>query len=174
MNNSKLPDYDTCFRLLSEGVIQYLEKSGITEPTIVGIRTGGVWIAQQLHKNLGLRNELGVLDISFYRDDFSRIGLNPQVRPSSLPVDITGLHILLVDDVLYTGRTIRAAMNELFDFGRPASVSLCVLVDRGARELPIQANVAGVTLQLPANQQVELNGPDPITLEIVAIPETSR
>ena len=138
-----------------------------SQPLIVGIRTGGIWIAEHLHKSLGMNKPIGVLDISFYRDDFSRLGLNPEVKPSSIPLDITDEHIVLVDDVLHTGRTIRAAMNELFDYGRPASVHLVVLVDRGGRELPIDARVVGKRIDLPPQQHVKLTGPEPLKLEII-------
>lgn len=134
---------------------------------LVGIHTGGVWIAEKLHRSLNIPTELGILDISFYRDDFSRLGLNPQVKPSKLPLDITDKHIILVDDVLFTGRTIRAAMNELFDYGRPASVQLAVLIDRGGRELPIEASATGMKIDLADNQHIKLTGPDPLRLETV-------
>lgn len=143
-----------------------LARRGIADPALVGIHTGGVWIAEELRRRLEIATPLGQLDISFYRDDFSRIGMNPQVRPSELPFDVDGRHLLLVDDVLYTGRTIRAALNELFDYGRPASVLLAVLIDRGGRELPIMADVAGARLELLASQNLQLTGPDPLTLTI--------
>ena len=138
-----------------------------SQPLVVGIRTGGIWIAEHIHETLALTKPIGVLDISFYRDDFSRVGLNPEVKPSSLPLDITDEHIILVDDVLHTGRTIRAAMNVLFDYGRPASVHLAVLIDRGGRELPIDAKVAGKRIDLPPQQHVKLTGPKPLKLEII-------
>ena len=146
-------------------------KSGnIEDPLVIGIHTGGVWVANHIHKHLTdakLANDpQGTLDISFYRDDFTRIGLNPRVKPSNLPVMTEGRHVVLVDDVLMTGRTIRAALNVLFEFGRPASVTLVVLVDLNANELPIRADIAGQTLDLPANQRVKLSGPDDLTLTI--------
>ncbi len=133
---------------------------------MVGIHTGGVWVAEALHRKLGLREPLGVLDISFYRDDFTRIGMNPQVKPSQLPFNVDDRHIILVDDVLHTGRTIRAAMNELFDYGRPASIILATLVERSGRELPIEANVVGLHMALADNEYVKLSGPEPLALEI--------
>ncbi|MFK7793937.1 MAG: bifunctional pyr operon transcriptional regulator/uracil phosphoribosyltransferase PyrR [Gammaproteobacteria bacterium] len=142
---------------------------GTDQPLIVGIHTGGIWIAEHLHSALNLEKPMGILDISFYRDDFSRLGLNPQVKPSKIPLDITDEHIILVDDVLHTGRTVRAALNELFDYGRPASVNLAVLVDRGGRELPVAAQVAGKTIDLPPHQHVKLSGPEPLKLEVVTI-----
>ena len=143
-----------------------LTRRGIADPALVGIHTGGVWVAERLRQRLGITTPLGQLDIAFYRDDFSRIGLNPRVQPSELPFDVDGRHLVLIDDVLYTGRTVRAALNELFDYGRPASVLLAVLVDRGGRELPIEAHVAGSRLELPAGQQLQLTGPDPLQLVI--------
>ena len=145
---------------------ELLARRGIVKPALVGIHTGGVWIAERLRQRLDLTTPLGQLDIAFYRDDFSRIGIQPQVRPSELPFDVDGRHLVLVDDVIHTGRTIRAALNELFDYGRPASIVLAVLVDRGGRELPIEANVAGSRLELPADQQIQLTGPDPLQLHI--------
>lgn len=143
-----------------------LAERGVAEPVLVGIHTGGVWIAECLRQRLGIAAPLGRLDISFYRDDFSRIGVNPRVRPSELPFDVDSRHLVLVDDVLNTGRTVRAALNELFDYGRPASVLLAVLVDRGGRELPIEANVVGTRLKLPDGQEVQLTGPEPLGLTI--------
>lgn len=133
---------------------------------MVGVRTGGVWIAERLHKALDLPEPMGYLDITFYRDDFSRIGLNPQVRPSNLPVSLDDKHIILVDDILHTGRTVRAAMNELFDYGRPASITLAVLGERSGRELPIQADIVGQHFHLSENQHVKLTGPDRLELVV--------
>jgi len=132
---------------------------------MVGIHTGGVWIARLLHKKLGIQTPLGTLDISFYRDDFTRIGMNPQVKPSELPFTLDGRKIILVDDVLHTGRTVRAAMNELFDYGRPASIVLATLVERSGRELPIEAKVVGLHMELGPGEHVKLSGPDPMRLE---------
>lgn len=137
-----------------------------TNPIIIGIHTGGSWLAELLHQRLGMKEPCGSLDISFYRDDFSRIGLNPKVKASHLPVDVSDRHILLIDDVLQTGRTIRAAMNEIFDYGRPASIRLCVLVERKGHELPIQADYCGMSLELSHEQQVKLCGPDNLSLLI--------
>jgi len=133
---------------------------------VVGIHKGGVWIANALRQRLHIEEPLGELNIAFYRDDFSRIGMHPSVQPSKLPFDVDGRHIILVDDVLYTGRTIRAALNEIFDYGRPASIRLAVLVDRGERELPIQPDVVGTTLSLPKGQHVKLTGPSPLSLVV--------
>lgn len=143
-----------------------LGQRAIGEPAMVGIHTGGVWVAKRLHALLGIGEPLGSLDISFYRDDFTRIGMNPVVQPSQLPFSIDDRHIILVDDVLHTGRTIRAAMNELFDYGRPASILLAILVERDGRELPIQPNVVGRHVSLAPRQHIKLQGPDPLRLEI--------
>ena len=123
---------------------------------LVGIHTGGAWLAERLHHDLKLSLPFGTLDISFYRDDFDRIGLHAQVRPSDIPFEVERSHIILVDDVLYTGRTIRAAINELFDYGRPASIRLAALIDRGGRELPIGPQYVGATLALPSDKMLAL------------------
>ena len=136
------------------------------KPIMVGIHTGGAWIAEQLHRLLPLPDPLGTLDISFYRDDFTRVGVNPTVKTSTLPVNVEDRHVILVDDVLHTGRTIRAALNEIFDYGRPASVTLAVLLNRDGRELPIEAQVVGHHLKLKKNQHIKLLGPEPLQLEI--------
>jgi pyrimidine operon attenuation protein/uracil phosphoribosyltransferase len=129
-------------------------------PKLVGVHTGGVWLAERLRRDLGVDAPVGILDVSFYRDDFDRSGLKPDVRPSQIAFDVAGSHILLVDDVLNTGRTVRAAMNEIFDYGRPSRIDLAVLVDRGGRELPIAATVVGATLEFPADFSVVLTRDD--------------
>jgi len=126
------------------------------QPIMIGIHTGGAWLAERLHRALALAEPLGTLDISFYRDDFTHLGINPQVKTSHLPVNVEGRHVILVDDVLHTGRTVRAALNEIFDYGRPASVTLAVLIARGGRELPVQADVVGETLTLAKHQHIKL------------------
>lgn len=131
-------------------------ENNLDEAVMVGIHSAGVWVAQLLHELLEIKEPLGKLNISFYRDDFSRIGLHPQIKPSKLPFTLENKHIILVDDVLYTGRTIRAAMNELFDFGRPASITLVVLIDRGNRELPIEAQVVGFKKELESDSYFKL------------------
>lgn len=130
-----LPDAEAQCRELAELIRPQLGKN----PALVGIYSGGAWIAERLRQFLGLSDEIGLIDVSFYRDDFSVKGLHPQCRPTVIPFDVEDRHIILVDDVLYTGRTTRAAINELFDYGRPASVALAVLADRGGRELPVAA-----------------------------------
>ena len=151
---------------MAEQIRELISRTGRTDLAMVGIHTGGVWIAAQLQERLGITSAPGSLDISFYRDDFTRIGMHPQVQPSNLPFEIDDQHIVLVDDVLHTGRTIRAALNEIFDYGRPASVILVTLVDRGGRELPIAADITGVQMTLADNQHVKLTGPDQLRLEL--------
>jgi pyrimidine operon attenuation protein/uracil phosphoribosyltransferase len=159
-------DAEFLIEAMASQLRELLGRRGITEPALVGIHTGGVWVAERLHARLNATTPLGRLDISFYRDDFSQIGVNPQVRPSELPFDVDGRHLILIDDVLYTGRTVRAALNELFDYGRPASVLLAALVDRGGRELPVEANVVGAHLTLSSEEHIRLAGPDPLQLFI--------
>jgi pyrimidine operon attenuation protein/uracil phosphoribosyltransferase len=163
---SELEDTAAIIDDMAKQLAVYISRHGYADPAIVGIHSGGVWVAEQLHRQLGITEPLGSLDISFYRDDFTRIGMNPVVKPSELPFSIDNRHIILVDDVLFTGRTIRAALNELFDYGRPASIMLATLIDRGGRELPIQANVVGRHVELKPDEQIKLSGPDPMTLEI--------
>lgn len=151
-----------------------LKERGISDPLMIGIHTGGAWLAARLHQRLGIEEPLGTLDIAFYRDDFTRIGMNPQVRPSDIPFAIDDRHIILVDDVLQTGRTIRAALNEIFDYGRPASVMLTTLVERNGRELPIEPDVVGIRPELSPEDHVTLTGPDPLGLMISDSKGTSR
>ena len=158
-------DIDALLEEMGRGLRAYLTREGRKVPLMIGIRTGGVWVAERLHRLLELDEPLGELNINFYRDDFTRIGLHPQVQPSNLPFGLDGRHVLLVDDVLHTGRTIRAALNEIFDYGRPASVTLAVLVERSGRELPIQADVAGRHLRLESGEHIKLTGPEPLRLQ---------
>jgi len=151
---------------LAEKLQTLLSSGAIDKPLMVGIHTGGVWVAESLHKKLNLSDPISTLDISFYRDDFSRIGINPKVKPSNLPPQVENRHIVLVDDVLHTGRTIRAAMNEIFDYGRPASITLVCMVVRNGRELPIQAGIIGQHLQLSESQHIKLTGPDKLEFEV--------
>jgi pyrimidine operon attenuation protein/uracil phosphoribosyltransferase len=123
---------------------------------LIGIHTGGVWLAERLHAAFGLEVPLGTLDVSFYRDDYEIIGLHRDVKRSNIPFEVEARPLVLVDDVLYTGRTIRAAMNELFDYGRPASIRLAALIDRGGRELPIAAQWLGATIEVPRGELIEL------------------
>ncbi len=132
----------------------------LPDPLLIGIHTGGVWVARRLHSLLGYTEPLATLDISFYRDDFSRVGLNPEVKSSEFPAAIETRNIILVDDVLYIGRTIRAAMNEIFSYGRPNQVKLGVLIERSGREIPIQADFIGCVMNLDHSQQIKLTHED--------------
>jgi len=159
---------DELLAQLAEKLKKLLNDKAIDNPLMVGVHTGGVWIATRLHQQLNelFSEPLATLDISFYRDDFSRIGINPEVKPSQLPPDVDDRHIILVDDVLHTGRTIRAAMNELFDYGRPASITLVCLIERDGRELPLQADIAGAHIKLNAGEHIKLTGPEPLAFEL--------
>ncbi len=139
---------------------EQLAAQRLREPLVVGIHTGGAWLAERLRSCLGIRAALGSLDISFYRDDFSRAGLNPEVKASNLPLAVDNRDLILVDDVLHTGRTIRAALNEIFSYGRPERVCLAVLIERPGRELPIQADVVGKALPLAEHQQAKFSNTD--------------
>ena len=127
---------------------------------MVGLYTGGAWLAERLHGLLGMRTPLGLMDIAFYRDDYAARGLKHDPKRTKIPFDVNGAELLLVDDVLYSGRTVRAAMNELFDYGRPASISLVVLADRGGRQLPICPQHCAAKLEVPAGMRLRLKRGD--------------
>jgi pyrimidine operon attenuation protein/uracil phosphoribosyltransferase len=122
---------------------------------LLGIASGGVWLAERLQNDLQLTTPMGVISSAMHRDDFARRGMTSSAQ-TTIPFDVNGAHVLLLDDVLYTGRTVRAVLNELFDFGRPASVKLAVLVDRGGRELPVAAEACAARITLPAAQSLAL------------------
>ena len=151
-----MPNLDA--EALCAQLIEQMRPQVSAATALVGIHTGGVWLAERLHQALGLKQPLGAIDVSFYRDDYGSKGLHPQPQRTEIPFNVEGAHVIIVDDVLYTGRTTRAALNELFDFGRPACVELAVLVDRGGRELPIGARYCAHTLPqpLPASQSLQL------------------
>lgn len=154
----QLPDAEQLVHELARQIEPFLiEQSRPAPCALVGIHTGGAWLAERLRQVLGGDLALGTLDVSFYRDDFQRIGLHPETKPSHIPFDVEGCHIILVDDVLNTGRTVRAALNDLFDYGRPASVSLAVMIDRGGRELPVAARFVGTVLDLKPSQNIQLD-----------------
>jgi pyrimidine operon attenuation protein/uracil phosphoribosyltransferase len=156
MPGTPLPDAEQ----LLQALIDQMRPEVGPDTGLVGIYTGGVWLAERLHDALALKVPCGTLDVSFYRDDYERIGLHRDVKRSRIPFEVEGRPLVLVDDVLYTGRTIRAAMNELFDYGRPASIRLAALVDRGGRELPICAQFLGAQVAAPRGKSIELQRDD--------------
>ena len=163
--NKPLPDAEVLLARLIE-----LMRPGVSPDTaLIGIHTGGVWLAQRLHKALALKKPLGTIDVSFYRDDYGSRGLHPKVKPSDIPFEVADADIILVDDVLYTGRTIRAAMNELFDYGRPQSIRLAALIDRGGRQLPIAAQFVGAEISVAEGEQIELSKNEQDRLNLVLI-----
>jgi pyrimidine operon attenuation protein/uracil phosphoribosyltransferase len=152
----KLPDAEKICEELARGLRPHIG----AKTAMIGIYTGGAWLAERLHAALGMREPLGLMDIAFYRDDYHAQGLHHDPKRSKIPFDVSGRDLLLVDDVLYTGRTVRAAMNELFDYGRPQSISLVVLADRGGRQLPICAQHCGVRLEVPSGMRLRLKRDD--------------
>lgn len=151
-------DAEALYVELLRDMKQLLASNATTPPTtprLVGVASGGAWLAERLKKDLGLAEPVGVLSSAMHRDDFASRGLAASGQ-TLLPFDVNGAHIVVLDDVLYTGRTIRAVLNELFDYGRPASVKLAVLVDRGGRELPVQPDIAVSRITLPAGQSLQL------------------
>lgn len=160
-----LPNAETLFESLAERIKPLIQPN----TAIVGIHSGGAWLAERLLPILGEELAHGMLDVSFYRDDYNERGLHSETKPSQIPFDVQDKHIILIDDVFYTGRTIRAAMNELFDYGRPASITLAVLVNRGGRELPIAPQISAFDTELAASQNLQLlrhdNGTFYFTLE---------
>ena len=152
MNTGTLSlDAEALYAELRRGIAPLLRP----ETRLVGIASGGVWLAERLHADLGHSGECGIISSSMHRDDFSKRGMASSVQ-TRLPFDVNGAHVLLLDDVLYTGRTVRAVLNELFDYGRPELVQLAVLVDRGGRQLPVQADFAAARVSLPAPQSLSL------------------
>ena len=148
----KLPDAEQLCQQLARELKPQVKPS----TAMIGIHTGGAWLAERLHAALGLQEPLGLLDIAFYRDDYAKQGLAKDPKRSKIPFDVEGRDLLLVDDVLHTGRTVRAAMNELFDYGRPASIALVVLAERDGRQLPVCAQFAGARLAVPAGMRLRL------------------
>jgi len=147
-------DAEALYRTLLEQVRAGL--ASVPDAAIVGIHSGGAWLAERLASDLDLKGRLGFIDVSFYRDDYARKGLHPDVKPTHIGFNVDGATIVLVDDVLYTGRTTRAAINVLFDYGRPACIKLAALADRGGRELPVAPDYVGVTTTLAGRQLLSL------------------
>jgi len=150
--SSALPDAE----LLLPKLAAELKPRLTPASAMIGLYTGGAWLAERLHAMLGMREPLGLMDIAFYRDDYHKQGLKHDPKRTRIPFDVEGRDVLLVDDVLYTGRTVRAAMNELFDYGRPRSIALVVLADRGGRQLPICAQYCGAQVQVPEGMRLRL------------------
>lgn len=151
-----LPDAEAlCAKLVAE-------LKPLIKPTtaMIGLYTGGAWLAEKLYPQLGIAAPLGLMDIAFYRDDYHKQGLHHDPKRTRIGFEVEGRDLLLVDDILYTGRTVRAAMNELFDYGRPASISLVVLADRGGRQLPIFAQHCGTRVEVPAGKRLSMKRDD--------------
>ena len=176
MNSSaiNLPNAEDLLVILAQKLQPLLQAN----TALVGIQSGGVWLLQRLL--VLLENDItanaieyGTLDVSFYRDDYAKRGLKPENRPSQIAFEVESKHIVLLDDVFYTGRTTRAAMNELFDYGRPASISLAALVNRGGRELPITPQVIAADISLPAHLNLQLIQQADGTLSLALQPNTA-
>jgi pyrimidine operon attenuation protein / uracil phosphoribosyltransferase len=163
---SKKFDIAALLDTLESNLRETIAERKLIDPVMIGIRTGGVWVAEKLHQRLAIKQPLGLLDISFYRDDFSQIGVNPNVKPSQLTADIEGSDIILIDDVFYTGRTIRAALNEIFDYGRPKQVVLAVLIERDGKQIPISPDCVGMSITLDVGQRIKLTGLEPLGIDI--------
>lgn len=145
MANVQIPDPNTLCAQLAEQIRAHIEPN----TALIGIHTGGAWLAHKIHELLGEKYELGFIDVAFYRDDYAARGLQNNAKRSQIGFEIAQRPVILIDDVLYTGRTTRAAINELFDYGRPSRIELAVLVDRGGRELPIFARYCAHTMATP-------------------------
>jgi pyrimidine operon attenuation protein/uracil phosphoribosyltransferase len=152
LTSANLPDAEATLGRLADkmrGAVAYDAK-------LVGIHSGGAWIAERLAAMLDGDHPVGFIDVSFYRDDYAQKGLRPKLASTELPFEVAGSRLVLVDDVLYTGRSVRAAINELFDYGRPESIELAVLIDRGGRELPIEAAYVGARLAVARDLSIVL------------------
>jgi pyrimidine operon attenuation protein/uracil phosphoribosyltransferase len=149
----QLPDPEILLSEISAKIQALINK----DSALVGIHSGGVWMMNRMLKSIGKDIPHGMLDAALYRDDYAERGLKTDPRPSDISFDVTDKHIILIDDIFYTGRTTRAAMNELFDYGRPASITLAVLINRGGAELPIFPNIIGAEILLKPNQNLQLS-----------------
>jgi len=166
-NSEQAYDAEALYRELLGQVRAGLD--GVPDAAIVGIHSGGAWLAERLARDLDLTHRLGTIDVSFYRDDYAKKGLHPDVKPTHIRFAVDGATIVLVDDVLQTGRTVRAAINVLFDYGRPSCIRLAALADRGGRELPVAADYIGTRAELAPRQSLCLqrddNGQLSLTIE---------
>lgn len=165
MNHNSLEIPALLGKLESE-LKQQIAARKLNNPVMIGIHSGGVWVAKKLHQRLAIKEPLGTMDISFYRDDFSQLGINPTVKPSQLPTHLEGRDIILIDDVFYTGRTTRAALNEIFDYGRPNQVVFGVLIERDGRQVPLRPDCVGCKTTLEAGERIKLTGPEPLGIHI--------
>jgi pyrimidine operon attenuation protein/uracil phosphoribosyltransferase len=164
-----LPDAEATLAVLADR----MRSAVAIDAKLVGIYSGGAWLAQRLSELLPGDHLVGYIDVSFYRDDYATKGLRAKVETTALPFDIRGARIVLVDDVLYTGRSVRAAINELFDYGRPESIELAVLIDRGGRELPIEATYVGARVAVARDLSIVLNRHPDARLELSVEPAGS-
>jgi pyrimidine operon attenuation protein / uracil phosphoribosyltransferase len=149
----QLPNPENLLAEITAKVIEQLKPNS----ALVGIHSGGVWLMNRMLNNITQDIPYGMLDAAMYRDDYARRGLKSEPKPSNIAFDVTDKHIILIDDIFYTGRTTRAAMNELFDYGRPASIALAVLINRGGAELPIAPNIVGAEILMKPNQSLQLS-----------------
>ncbi|MDY7025278.1 MAG: bifunctional pyr operon transcriptional regulator/uracil phosphoribosyltransferase PyrR [Pseudomonadota bacterium] len=159
-------DLNRALDALSFEIHQYLNDQGTDDPIMIGIQTGGVWIAQALHQRLNLSSTLGELNIAYYRDDFDQRGLKGSKAPSNIPHELNGKTVILIDDVYMTGRTARAAMNELFDYGRPKSIAFFTLINLHQQELPIQPKYSPIHVSLDEGQSLKVTSPAPLKLTL--------
>lgn len=167
--NHNLLEIPALLSKLESELKQLISTRKLNNPVMIGIHSGGVWIAKKMHQRLAIKEPLGIMDISFYRDDFSQLGINPTVKPSQLPTHLEGRDIILIDDVFYTGRTIRAALNEIFDYGRPNQVILGVLIERDGRQVPLRPDCSACEITLPAGERIKLTGPEPLGIHVRTI-----
>ena len=155
-NHMTVPNPETLLSQITADIKALLDKNGVQNSALVGIHSGGVWLMDRILKSLKIDIANGTLDAAMYRDDYNQRGLKAEPKPANIAFDVTGKHIILIDDIFYTGRTTRAAMNELFDYGRPASITLAVLINRGGAELPIAPQIMGASIVLNANDNLQL------------------
>lgn len=164
MNEKSIPDAEASYAALRASIASAIPPG--REVYLVGVHSGGAWIAERLHRDLALATPLGSLSSAFHRDDYGRRGLPAEMKSTGLPFEVAGADIIVVDDILFTGRTVRAVINELFDYGRPARVELAVLLDRGGRELPISARYCGAVHPLSRDHNFVLRRADDGTFSL--------